>query len=123
MGEQGAGDAAAALERMRRSPLRAPVRLAVMLLLASRAGLEFEELRRALGVTPGNLWSHLERLQEHGLVKLYYRPAPGRGPRLIVEATEQGVRELLAYLQALRRLESLALGEGLREGGVDRVER
>ena len=118
MGEPGAGEAAAALERMRRSPLQAPVRLAVMLLLASRARLEFEELRRALGVTPGNLWSHLERLQEHGLVRLYYKPAPGRGPRLIVEATEQGVRELLAYLQALRSLEALALGEGAVGEGV-----
>ena len=113
MAEPGAdSDAAAALERLRRSPLKAPVRLAVMLLLASRPGLEFEELRRILGVTPGNLWSHLEKLREHGLVRLYYRPSSRQGPRLIVEATEEGVRELLAYLQALRSLEALALGEG-----------
>ncbi len=101
-------DAAEALERLRRSPLRAPVRLAVMLLLAARPKVEFEELRRALGITPGNLWSHIEKLREAGLVKLYYRPLLRGGPRLMLEATDNGVQELLNYLEALRALEEAA---------------
>ncbi len=95
-----------ALERLRRSPLREPVRLAVMLLLAARHSMEFEEMRRLLGVTPGNLWSHLERLRGDGLVRTRYAPRLRGGPRLVVEVTDEGLRELLSYMEALRVLEA-----------------
>lgn len=104
-----------ALERLRGSPLSSPARLAVMLLLAARGSMEFGDIARALGLTPGNLWSHLEKLKRRGLVRTWYRPGP-QGPRMIVEATEEGIRELVGYLEALHSLERLA-EEKKREGG------
>ncbi|BES82422.1 transcriptional regulator [Pyrodictium abyssi] len=105
-----------ALELLRRSPLQSPVRLAVMLLLAARHSMEFSDLQRALGVTPGNLWSHLEKLRKAGLVRVRYRPWPGQGPRMIVEATGEGLEALFRHLHALRVLEEAA-GSGREEAG------
>ncbi len=44
-------------------PLSTPVRLAVALLLLARNEMEFNELQRALGTTPGALWSHVEKMK------------------------------------------------------------
>jgi len=107
-----------ALELLRQSPLQSPVRLAVMLLLAARSSMEFSELQRALGVTSGNLWSHLERLRDAGLVRVRYRPWPGQGPRMVVEATREGLEALFRHLRALRLLEEAAGSQEGASGGA-----
>ena len=82
----------------RTHPLSNPVRLAVMLLLAARGSMEFAELQRALGVSSGSLWKHVERLSAEGYVETKYR-VTALGPRLVVSATEKGIRETVAYLE------------------------
>lgn len=105
-----------ALRWLRKSPLQSPARLAIMLLLASRDAVEFGELQRLLGLTPGNLWSHIEKLRERGLVEVSYRPRLRQGPRMVVKPTEEGLRVLLMHLRYLRILEALGgLGERGRE--------
>ncbi len=106
--ERDHGELRSALSILQRSPLRSPARLAVMLLLAARGPLEFSDIQRALGLTPGNLWSHLEKLKEKGLVKISYKPSLGRGPRMTIEATSRGLEELIKYINALKTLEATA---------------
>ena len=59
------------LRRLARSDsvLASPTRLAIMLLLAIRRKMYFSELQKALGLTPGNLGSHLKKLEEAGYVR------------------------------------------------------
>ena len=46
------------------------VRLAVMSALAARGKLTFNELKKILDVTDGNLSVHTAVLEEHGLIKI-----------------------------------------------------
>jgi len=46
-----------------------PTRLAIMLLLAIKRKMYFSELQKALNLTPGNLGSHLRKLEEAGYVR------------------------------------------------------
>ncbi len=91
------------LARASRHPLSSPPRLAVMLLLVARGAMEFSRLQKALGMTPGNLWSHLEKLKSQDYISTKYVFSPA-GPRLVVEPTEKGIRETIAYAELLRRL-------------------
>ena len=47
-----------------------PGRLAILTVLSSAASADFVFLRRATGLTAGNLSSHLGRLEEAGLVEI-----------------------------------------------------
>lgn len=94
-------DAARRLAETRTHVLSSPVRLAIMLLLVARGGIEFNDLKKTLNLTSGNLWSHLKRLEKEGLVKLRYRFSFA-GPRLVVEPTGKGVQETMAYIEGVR---------------------
>ncbi len=83
--------------------LESAPRLGVMLLLYARGTMEFNELQRELGLKPGTLWSHLCRLKERGMIKVY-RKLTLKGPRLVVEATDKGLQETIRYVEAYRRL-------------------
>ena len=55
------------------------VRLAIMSMLAASPNLSFTELRDALGLTDGNLLSHVRTLQEAGylaVTKSYHEARP-----------------------------------------------
>ena len=112
MGEEGCDSLREALQTLRRHVLSSPVRLAAVLLLAARGELEFSELQRALGTTPGALWSHIEKLREHGIVELRRRLSL-RGPRVVISLTETGRQELEKYLNALDRLTRIARSQNL----------
>ncbi|MEX2702844.1 MAG: transcriptional regulator [Candidatus Baldrarchaeia archaeon] len=43
--------------------LSSPTRLAIMILLYLKTAVKFTELQNALGLTPGNLSSHLKKLE------------------------------------------------------------
>ncbi len=96
-----------ALQRIRRHLLSSPVRLAVALLLLARGEMEFNELQRVLGTTPGALWSHIEKMKQCGFIELRRRLSI-HGPRLIISLTDRGREELLEYLDALDKLTSIA---------------
>jgi len=66
------GEAVEALRKLARANpvLSSPARLAIMLLLAIKRKMYFSELQKALGLTPGNLGSHLRRLEEAGYIKV-----------------------------------------------------
>lgn len=100
-----------ALERWRRSPLlpdidaviHAPARLGMVALLAALpAGdeLAFSELQDLLGLSPGNLSTHLRKLEEGGYV-VVAKTFRDRTPVTSVSLTERGRAALRTYASAL----------------------
>ncbi len=86
-------------EIMRNQVLSVPTRLGIMLYLLPRGKAYFTEIQQALNLTPGNLWSHLRRLEEVGYVKIL-RYLEDR-PRTVVKVTRKGIYETTTYLNRL----------------------
>jgi len=102
------GGAEEALKRLVRSDpvLSNPTRLAIMLMLAMRRKIYFSELQKALGLTPGNLGSHLKRLEEAGYVRIRKVLTRIR-PLTLIVLKQEGEVALYSYLKDLKE----ALGE------------
>ncbi len=82
-----------------------------ILTITSRAGqADFGYLREALGLTPGNLSTHLTVLEEAGLVQVQ-KGYEGRRPRTWVSITRQGRAALAAEMAALAKLASQLNGD------------
>jgi len=81
--------------------LASPTRLAIMLLLAIRRKMYFSELQKALGLTPGNLGSHLRKLEEAGYVRTRKVLTRIR-PLTLVVLLEEGEVALYRHLGLLR---------------------
>ncbi len=94
-------EAARLLASARRGALGNLVRLAVMMLLVARGCLEFATLQHILGLTPGNLWGHVERLRGEGLLEAR-RALTVLGPRLVLCPTRTGIERTMELLAALR---------------------
>lgn len=78
---------------------RAPARLAIMLYLLVHGKALFSDLLIDLNLSPGNLWSHLKRLEEEGLVKTTY--VISDRPRVLVTITEKGARSVMDVVSTL----------------------
>lgn len=81
-----------------------PTRLKIMATLnAMRGGtkLEFTELRKLLGVTDGNLGTHLTTLENAGYVEIE-KAFVGKKPRTRVSMTRTGRRAFDTHVQYLR---------------------
>lgn len=79
------------------------VRLGVLAILAEINRCDFTYLRQSLGVTDGNLSSHLQQLESAGYV-LIEKGYHGKRPRTWVELTPHGRRAFDKHIAALRRL-------------------
>lgn len=79
------------------------VRLGIMTLLLQAGELDFQTLKRELGVTDGNLAQHLRVLEEHGLIQVH-KTFVGRRPRTTYTLTLEGRRRLREYLDRLARI-------------------
>lgn len=92
-----------------------PARLAILTILDGTPKADFVFLRRLLGLTGGNLSSHLSKLETAGLVSLSKSPR-GIGPRTFVSLTDDG---RAAVRDQWRRLDQLRAMSG---GAEDRGE-
>ncbi len=79
------------------------VRLGILTLLLKNGRLDFKTLRDELGLTDGNLATHLRVLEREGIVR-YEKTFKGRKPITYYELTEEGRRRLERYLKALKSL-------------------
>lgn len=89
-----------------------PTRLGIMSLLVSleyRDRLAYGFVQKHLGLTPGNLTTHLRKLEDAGYVTTT-KEFHGAKPRTWVEATAAGHNAFATYLQSLEQ----ALGSRLR---------
>lgn len=86
--------------------IHAPVRLRVVVTLAAlRDGddLSFTRLQGLLGLTPGNLITHLRKLEDVGYV-MTAKSGNGVNARTSVSLTQQGRKALDTYTAVLRQL-------------------
>ncbi len=78
-------------------------RLGILTITSRARQADFGYLRETLGLTSGNLSTHLTVLEDAGLVRVEKGYA-GRRPRTWVSITRQGRAALAAEMQALTRL-------------------
>jgi DNA-binding MarR family transcriptional regulator len=86
--------------------IHAPARLRIMATLAAlpdRASLSFTRLQDMLDLTPGNLITHLRKLEDAGYLTSE-TTGNGRASRTSIELTRQGRAALDTYTNALRDL-------------------
>ncbi len=76
------------------------VRLGILGLLAQAEELSFGDLKEALGVSDGNLASHLRTLEREGIVQAR-KTFVGRRPRTYYRITPEGRSRFQRYLEGL----------------------
>jgi DNA-binding MarR family transcriptional regulator len=94
--------------------IHAPVRLRVVVTLATlRPGddLSFTRLQELLGLTPGNLITHLRKLEDAGYVTTV-KSGSGVSARTSVSLSQQGRQALDTYMSVLRQLLDSASSNG-----------
>ena len=86
--------------------IHAPARLRIVVTLATlREGdnLSFTRLQELIGLTPGNLITHLRKLEDAGYVATH-KNGSGVTARTSVELTHSGRTALESYTTVLRQL-------------------
>lgn len=79
------------------------VRLGVMSCLMASGEVDFNFLKDALGVSDGNLSTHLSVLEEHGYITVT-KEFVGKKPRTTYSPTAAGQQAFEAYVAALEAL-------------------
>lgn len=79
------------------------VRLAIVSALAVTPGMSFNDLKKLLRITDGNLSVHARRLEEAGYLECL-KSFEGRVPRTEYRLTAQGRRALQGYLDHMEAL-------------------
>ncbi|MEA2029525.1 MAG: transcriptional regulator [Campylobacterota bacterium] len=77
------------------------IRSKLVSLLISNSELPFKALKEALGVTDGNLSSHLSKLEEAEYIAIE-KIFEGKRPKTIVKITEVGRRAFHHYIDELK---------------------
>ncbi len=90
------------LDMLRRKGFSSSTRLAVMIYLVAKKKAYFMDMARDLGLTPGNLWSHLEKLRGEGYIVV--RNVIADRPRRLVVVTDKGVAETMELVNKLLEL-------------------
>lgn len=93
------------------SLLHAPARLALMAMLSGGDGIDFVHFREDLGLTDGNLASHLRKLEQAGYVKCSKRFL-GRRPRTTYTIRAKGRNALARHIDQLEQIVATSRGEG-----------
>ena len=85
-------------------------RFGIMVVLLKNGEVDFNTLKRELGLTDGNLATHLRKLEEAGVVQ-YRKTFVGRRPRTYYSLTPEGRERFVEYLERLEEiLKSLGSG-------------
>jgi DNA-binding HxlR family transcriptional regulator len=79
------------------------VRLGIMSVLMVNDAYDFNSLKETLGVTDGNLASHLKALEEKSMIRVN-KQFIGRKPNTSYSATENGISDFQQHLKALESL-------------------
>jgi DNA-binding HxlR family transcriptional regulator len=76
------------------------IRLGIMSVLMVNNSYDFNSLKGTLGVTDGNLASHLKALEENNLIKVN-KKFIGKKPNTSYSVTETGAQLFRSHLKAL----------------------
>ena len=80
-----------------------PARLSILTALSACQGADFLFLQRLTGLTAGNLSSHLNKLQEAGLLQVE-KAFIGKRPNTNVQITEKGLQAVDSHWKRLEEL-------------------
>ncbi|MFQ5571276.1 MAG: winged helix-turn-helix domain-containing protein, partial [Rhodothermales bacterium] len=83
------------------------IRLGIVSALAAGDALSFNDLKRLLDTTDGNLSVHARKLEDAGYIACL-KSFDGRTPKTEYRLTEEGHRALEAYLTQMERIIQLA---------------
>jgi len=83
--------------------LSSPTRLSIMILLYLNTKMKFTSLQKALNLTPGNLSSHLRKLEKNGLIKIV-KGFVQLKPTTVIYISEKGVQELKNFLSDMKEI-------------------
>ncbi len=78
-------------------------RLAIMAALAGVKSLDFAELKAQLGLTDGNLSTHLAALERAGYARIA-KTFRGKKPHTAVAVSAKGKRALASYVSMLQEI-------------------
>ena len=93
--------------------LHQPVRTQIVAFLSGRGEATFSEMKRALGITDGNLGAHLNKLTEASFIEAR-NESSGARPQTVFVLTASGRNALNEYVAQLSRLVQLsATGQSL----------
>jgi DNA-binding MarR family transcriptional regulator len=81
--------------------LHQAIRSKLISLLITNDELPFKALKESLGVTDGNLSTHLSKLEKEMYVRIE-KTFEGKRPKTIVHITEQGRKAFGLYVEALK---------------------
>lgn len=79
------------------------VRLGIMSMLVVNEGVEFNDMKRLLDITDGNLASHISALEKVGYVDVK-KEFVGKKPRTTYSVTMAGRKAFESHLNALEQL-------------------
>jgi DNA-binding HxlR family transcriptional regulator len=79
------------------------VRLGIMSILIVNNSSDFNDLKEALGVTDGNLASHLKALEENNVIKVN-KQFIGKKPNTSYSITENGIQLFRDHINSLENL-------------------
>ena len=79
------------------------IRLGIMSVLLANESYDFNGFKETLGVTDGNLASHLKALEEKGLIRVD-KQFIGRKPNTSYSATDEGIKQFQSHLKSLENL-------------------
>ena len=82
--------------------LHQPIRSKLLSLLITNDELPFKALKETLGVTDGNLSSHLSKLEKEEYV-LIEKTFEGKRPKTVVHITSKGKDAFSEYIEALKK--------------------
>ncbi|NEW60909.1 transcriptional regulator [Sulfurovum sp. bin170] len=82
--------------------LHQTIRSKLVSLLISNENLPFKALKESLGVTDGNLSSHLSKLEKEEYVVIE-KTFEGKRPKTIVHITPKGREAFALYIEALKK--------------------
>jgi DNA-binding transcriptional ArsR family regulator len=80
-----------------------PARLAVLTILEAVESADFLYLKKATGLTKGNLSVHLQKLEEGGLIEIQ-KTFQGKYPRTLCKLTEKGKQAFDLYKDQLKSI-------------------
>lgn len=78
-----------------------PVRLGILVLLRIHSSLSFLQIQKALGLTPGNLNSHMKKLLEKKYIEVK-KSFVNLKPRTILSITQIGNNSVKQYISQLK---------------------
>ena len=81
--------------------IHSPVRLAILMFLQPRHRASFAQIQKALGLTAGNLSSHIKKLEANELIEVEKVFIDSK-PTTLIYVTQKGVTGIAEYARILR---------------------